>query len=71
LWEEDHAKNDQNSDPVQGNAQGASFLALTAPNIQLNEADWCNAEQFPPRRFAPEEKFSIVDLELVYLASLI
>ena len=39
LWEKDNEKNDQNSAPEQGDAQGASFLALTAPNVQLNETD--------------------------------
>jgi hypothetical protein len=39
LWEKDHKKDDQSSAPEQDDAQRASLLALSAPNVQLNEAD--------------------------------
>jgi hypothetical protein len=39
LREKDDAKNDNNSQPEQGDAQRAAPLALIAPDIQLDEAD--------------------------------
>jgi len=39
LWKGDDKNDDNSGNPEQGDAQRASFLALVAPDVQLDEAD--------------------------------